>query len=65
MVLSGRHAQTAMMIGHQVKGMVRSQPALAQATDVVHRPNTRTRTRITGHEVDPGQLGEAASVVEE
>ena len=63
-VLSGSHAQTAMMIGHQVKGMDRPQPAPAQATDVVHRPNTRTGTTITDHEVDPGQQGEAVSVVE-
>ena len=64
-VLSGRHAQTAMMIGHQVKGMDRPQPALVQVTDVVHRPNTRTGTRITSHEMDPGQHREAASIVEE
>ena len=65
MVLSGVHAQTAMVIGHQVKGMDRPQPALVQATDVVHRPNSSTGTRTTGHKVDPGQQREAASVVEE
>jgi len=49
MVLSGNHAQMAMVTGHQVKAICHFQPALAQAMVVVHRSRTRTGTRISGH----------------
>ena len=65
MVLSGSHAQTAMVTGHQVKVMGHLQPTLAQAMVVVHRTHIKTGTRITGYEVDPGQQGKAATVVGE